>query len=91
MSFKSVITISTFAKNTTYWAGYNSTNIVLLSIATSQTCTCCTTRMIVTGELPDSKLGSSTPDIARYVRLYIIMGSVTAGVGDTYRMRMCAC
>ena len=51
----------------------------------------CTRSMIMAWHFSDSKLGSSTPDIARYVRLYIIMGSVTAGVGDTYRMRMCAC
>ena len=53
--------------------------------------TSCGTVMTMDRKLPDSKLGSSTPDIARYVRLYIIMGSVTACVGDTYWMRMCAC
>lgn len=85
MSFKPVIAICAFAKNTTYWAGYNSTNIVLLSIATSQACTCCTTCMVVTGKFSDSTpLCSPTPNISNNKWLLVIVRGIVAGIRYTY-------
>lgn len=89
MSFKPVIAICAFAKNTTYWAGYNSTNIVLLSIATSQACTCCTTCMVVTGYFSDRcKSGSTLENIHGNIWLYVVVGCISASVVYCNIMRM---
>lgn len=48
--------------------------------------------MIMCSQFSDSRLlGSAAPDIYAYIRLYIVMNTVTACIGNTYWMCMCAC